>query len=152
MVNIKELIRDLDWSKPEEVQKKAIEKLQEIEELDLVYLVQLSELNHKFCWHNAAIVLKSIGYPRIKPIIPYLMEWFQDVNWPGVNTIREILKSMDSNELMPYIEEAAKRVLSENDDLWAFGLILLLRDIGVEDFNDGHIFEELYKLSGMDRG
>jgi hypothetical protein len=38
--NINELIRDLDWSKPEDVQKKA---------MDLSHLAQQNELNYKYC-------------------------------------------------------------------------------------------------------
>jgi hypothetical protein len=47
--NINELIRDLDWSEPEDVQKKAMEQLEEIDDSDLSHLAQQNELNYKYC-------------------------------------------------------------------------------------------------------
>lgn len=149
MNNIKELIRDLDWSKPKEFQKMAIEQLLEIDDSELVFLAQQNELCKKYCWHNAAIVLKAIGYPRIKTVIPYLMEWFQDTNWPGVKTITEIFRGIEPLELLPYIDDVSKRAIFDKDEMWAFGIIRLLRDIGLEYLINEDLHEELIKLSGL---
>ena len=147
MDNIKELIRDLDWSKPEEVQKKSIEQLLKMHDSELIFLAQQNELCHKYCWHNAAAILKAIGYPRIRPVIPYLMEWFQDINWPGVVTIVETLRTINPNELIPYIEEASKRSIDENDDCWAFGLVTLIRELDLTPIVNKDIYNELIWLS-----
>jgi len=62
---IKELIADLDWGKPIEVQANAIRKLKEIDDEYIVLLAkQSNDICHKGCWENAAVVLKLLGYPR----------------------------------------------------------------------------------------
>lgn len=149
MKNIEKLIRDLDWSNPEEIQKKAMDQLREIDDSDLVYLAQQNEINSKYCWYNAAIVLKSIGYPRIKTVIPYLMEWFQDTNWPGIKTLTEIFREIEPLELLPYIDDVSKRAIFNNDEMWAFGIILLLRDIDLEYLINEDLHKELIQLSGL---
>ncbi|MDR3599512.1 MAG: DUF5071 domain-containing protein [Desulfosporosinus sp.] len=147
MDNINELIRDLDWSKPEDVQKKAMEQLQEINDSNLFYLAQQSELNYKYCWHNAALVLKAIGYPRIKPVLPYLMEWFQDINWPGVRTIVEIFRNISPTKLLPFIEDASMLSIRENDDFWALGVISLIKDLELELLINRDLYNQLLQLS-----
>ncbi|MDQ7096681.1 DUF5071 domain-containing protein [Desulfosporosinus sp. PR] len=147
MDNIFNIIRDLDWSKPEDVQKKAMEQLQEIDDRDIIYLAQQNELNYKYCWHNAALVLKAIGYPRIKPVLSYLMEWFQDVNWPGVRTIVEIFRAISPTDLLSSIEDASKRSIKENDDFWAFGLVSLIKDLELEHLINKDLYNQLLQLS-----
>lgn len=146
-----ELIPDLDWNKPEDVQKKAIEQLLEIDDSDLVYLAQQNELNYKFCWQNAALVLKAIGYPRIKLALPYLMEWFKDVNWPGVRTIVEIFRDISPTDLLPFIEEASMRSIRENDDFWAFGFVSLIKDLELEHLINKDLYNQLLQLSEYER-
>lgn len=146
MNNIRGYIKDLSWSKPEEIQKKAIKKLENIRDEDIILLAnQDDELCSKDCWGNAATVLKKIGYPRINPAIPYLMEWFQDINWPGVLTIIQSFKGIDTIILVPYIEEAMKRAVQEDDEMWCYWLEYLVLELNVEetDFKDRMV---LYKI------
>ncbi|WP_425800846.1 DUF5071 domain-containing protein [Desulfitobacterium sp. Sab5] len=147
MSGITGLIGDLDWSKPEEVQKAAIKKLLEIDDLNLVLLAQQSDVCHKSCWYNAAKILKTIGYPRINSVLPYLMEWFQDINWPGVDTIAEALRTISPIELIPYIEEASKHAIAHNDDSWAFGLVTLIKKFNLTHLLNKELYNELIQLS-----
>jgi len=145
---IKELIADLDWGKPIEVQANAIRKLKEIDDEYIVLLAkQSNDICHKGCWENAAVVLKLLGYPRIKPVLPYIMQWFQDINWSGVNTIIEILHDVEPLELMPYIEETSKMVILDKDELWAFGIVFLLKELGLNHKINSDIYNQLVCLS-----
>lgn len=147
MDNIIELICDLDWRQPEDVQKKAMEQLQEIEDSELFYLAQQNEHNHKYCWPNSALILKAIGYPRIKPVLPYLMEWFQDVNWPGVRTIIEIFRDISTIDLLPFIEDASMRSIRENDECWAYGFVSLIKVLELEYLINRELYNQLLQLS-----
>ncbi len=148
MSNSKELIANL--SGPKEVRELAKKELVNINENDLVLLAQQSELCHKGCWESAAEVLNQIGFPRIKSVLPYLMEWFQDINWPGVGTIVKTLRTTNPIELIPYIEDAAKRSIAENDDCWAFGLVSLVRELDSLHLVDKELYNKLLQLSEID--
>jgi hypothetical protein len=81
MEDIKYLIRDLDWNKPKHITQKAMIELLKANEDEAILLAnQSNDLCSKSCWYNASIILKEIGFPRNKLALPYLMNWFQDVN------------------------------------------------------------------------
>ena len=144
MNDIRDHIRDLSWYKSEEVQRQAILRLEHIKDEDIILLArQDNELCSKDCWENAAIVLRHIGYPRINSVIPYLMEWFMDLNWPGVPTIIEIFRSIDVNALTPYIEEAMEKAVKEGDYMWCYWLGYMARELNVEETN--FVNTEVYK-------
>ncbi len=132
MDNIEQLIMDLNWHNPEDVQRNAMNKLKNVNEEEAILLARQSELCSKFCWHNAALVLKDVGYPRIRLAIPYLLEWFQDMNWPGVSTIQDILKTIDSPVLLPHLKTAAEKAVSERDSVWCYWLVRLFNELNVD--------------------
>lgn len=136
MDNIEFLIRDLDWNKSEHVTNNAIQELLKVSEEEAILLAkQSNSLCCKSCWHNAAVILKEIGYPRNRLALPYLIDWFQDINWPGVQTIIELLKKIDKEILIPYIRDSANKALNDNDELWAFGILFLLGELNIEKSN-----------------
>lgn len=141
MVKYNELINDLNWNMPEETQRKAIENLIDIDEENIHLLVLPGD---KSMWENAAIVLKEIGYPKIKPIISELFNWLQDMNWPGAWTVFEILKTIDKLILTPHIEVTLRKAASEEDNMWITAIKDLTKEMRIseEDFQD----KETYKL------
>lgn len=149
MNDIKDHIRDLSWYKSEEVQKQAILELENIRDEDIILLARRDyELCSKDCWENIAIVLKHIGYPRIDSVIPYLMEWFMDLNWPGVPTIIEIFRSIDVNVLTSYIEEAMEKAVKEDDYMWCYWLDHLANELNVEEtnFKNTEVYKRLKEI------
>ncbi len=149
MKNIEKYISDLNWHNPESIQENAVKELSEIDENEAVLLAQQSELYNKFCWHNASIVLKNIGYPRNRLAIPYLMEWFKDVNWPGIQTIIQLLKEIDVKILLPHIKNAIQQAIKERDDLWAYGLVYLVSELGIpkSDLEERNLYDNLVNLA-----
>ncbi|MDP4145461.1 MAG: DUF5071 domain-containing protein [Bacillota bacterium] len=107
---IHELIKNLKWSTSENLRNDAVKRLTNIEESELHMLLQPISKSY---WENAAIVLKKIGYPRVKSVIPGLLEWIQDINWPGAQHIIEVLATVDS-EAITYVRE----VFKSGDGIW----------------------------------
>ncbi|WP_373462636.1 DUF5071 domain-containing protein [Paenibacillus sp. V4I3] len=68
-------------------------------------------------------MLENIGYPANKSALPYLMEWFQDITWPGVRPIITTIRDIDKKILIPHIENASTTAINEHDDCWANGII-----------------------------
>ena len=46
--------------------------------------------------------LRKLSFEEIKPIIPDLLEWLQDINWPIAGPVADILKPF-SNNIVPDI-------------------------------------------------
>ncbi len=152
MKDTRQLIKDLNWNNSDEMQQTAIKELSDLDGEDIILMAkQSNDLCSKPCWHNAALVLKNIGYPRNKVALPYLMEWFQDLNWPGVVTIIELLKEIDLKVLLPYIEKASSKAIQEKDECWAFGLIHLIKELKIvkNDFDNPMILELLDDLTNI---
>lgn len=114
-IEIEEYLRNLDIDAPQYLQDYAISQLVNIEESKLYMLLQPVSKSY---WGNAAIVLKQIGYPRVKSIISGLLEWIQDMNWPGSKEIVELLVTID-DAIVPYV----KQVLKSGDGIWIIWLL-----------------------------
>lgn len=118
---INRLLEDLSWSNRDEVCEKAINELINIP-VDYLHLLVLPN-SRKDIWHNCAVVLHRIGYPKIIPIVPELLEWLKDLNWPGTKSIIDLLCTVDKTILLPHFETAIKKAKAEQDDDWIDGLI-----------------------------
>jgi hypothetical protein len=135
---IEEYIQNLNSDAPQYLQDYAISQLIYLEDSKLHLLLQPIS---KCYWKNAAIVLKRIGYSRVKSIIPELLEWIQDMNWPGAQEIVDLLITVD-DEIVPYV----KKILKSKDGIW---IIWLLSEV-VSKWNKDlkkQIKDDLYELS-----
>lgn len=72
---------------------------------------------------EAAEKLVAMGYPKIAPVLPQLMEWVQDYNWPVAKVIAPFLASI-GEPLIPEI----KKVLTSNDDMWKYWCLHVIVD------------------------
>lgn len=59
--------------------------------------------------------IKKMEKKDIIPLLPGLLEWIQDMNWPIAPEVTEIL-IVFPKEMVPHI----KNVFSTNDDIWKF--------------------------------
>lgn len=146
-MDIFEQIRELHWDQPRDVQQRAIEKLSRLNGEEVIFLAKHSEVLQKPTWENAARVLKQIGYPKNAPALPYLMEWFQDINWPGVDDVIILMGKIELSILKPVIEEAGLRCLQAGDQDWALGILQLIHRIKSEKILDKAFMHKLEKLA-----
>ena len=72
---------------------------------------------HKSDYENTQYLI-SLGYPIIEPILPELLEWVQDINWPVARLLAPFLISIGAN-LKPYIIP----ILHGNDSVWKYWII-----------------------------
>lgn len=66
--------------------------------------------------------LMGHNFEEIKPIIPELLEWIQDMNWPVAGPVSRYLESI-SEHLTPYIIE----ILRGNDPTWKYWCLIVFR-------------------------
>ena len=66
----------------------------------------------------------AAGYPAVEPILPELLQWIQDCNWPVAVVLAPFLGSIGT-PLIPHI----KRILATNDSMWKYWTLnYLVRD------------------------
>ncbi|MGW9570914.1 DUF5071 domain-containing protein [Paenibacillus terrae] len=77
-------------------------------------------------------LLKKQSIEKLKPILPELLEWLQDGNWPVAEPIENVLLNFEE-ELIPYI----RRIFRTNDGCWKYfllhGLIRKLPDYTLKE-------------------
>lgn len=138
------LVKELDWSQPKSVQEHAIAALTKTEESNYDLLLNK---DMKFTWENAVKVIKNIGYPKNKSLIPDLIWLLLDVNWPGAWESVEMLSKIDKKTVIPYLENALHEADADNDYMWIGGIKCVV-DIGgltADDFSDKSAYDILKK-------
>jgi hypothetical protein len=66
-----------------------------------------------------AEALIALGYPAVAPIIPELLTWLQDRNWPVGRVLAPFLASLGAA-----IAPAVRTFLSTDDEFWKYGLVV----------------------------
>lgn len=64
--------------------------------------------------------LKELSFEQIKPIIPNLLEWLQDMNWPVAGSIAEILKPFTNS-----ITDELIKILETDDGMWKYWILVV---------------------------
>ena len=74
--------------------------------------------------------LKNYSVVELKPIIPNLLEWIQDMNWPISGIVAEYLVDNFSE-----IEKEIYPILNTNDDIWKWNVINIFKNLIEEEKN-----------------
>ena len=102
MVDIDYIMSLLDWGNSIEKQEEGIKLAQNIECIN-VFLQPRSKNYNKNVWDNCAKILSARSNEELFPYIIELMEWLQDMNWPGAFCIFDRLKGMVNEPLFEYL-------------------------------------------------
>jgi hypothetical protein len=68
-----------------------------------------------------AYAIVALGYPAVAPVLPDLLEWLQDCNWPVSHPIGDFLASIPE-QMSPLIWN----VLRGDDHIWKYWCIVRL--------------------------
>lgn len=117
MDEVSNLIKKLSWHTREEEKEDAIKKLQHIEDEDLHLLLQPISKDY---WDGAAETVIRLGYPRVKSILPGLLEWIQDLNWPGSREIADFLLEI-GDPMIPYVKDVLNQ--HSDDQEWVYWIL-----------------------------
>lgn len=98
--------------------------------------------------------LKNYSYSELKPILPELLEWLQDLNWPVAKPVSEYLESITENISLEILD-----VLKTNDAVWKYWIVSIFGKITNNQFvrneiiriatnpTKGEIIEEVDKIA-----
>ncbi|HLP21481.1 MAG TPA: DUF5071 domain-containing protein [Chitinophagales bacterium] len=82
--------------------------------------------------------LKDYSYAEIKPIIPDLLEWIQDMNWPVARPVAAYLET-----LTEYISEDILEILKGDDEVWKYWTIMYLGAVT----QDNEVLNEIKRIA-----
>ena len=111
--------------------------------MDNFPLDQLIDWNNKPSWKNSARIILKMGYPKSKPLLMDMLQFYQDVNWPVFPEITEALREFDKAYLINGIEKSTELAMQDSDYGWIFGLNILLTDLNIhkDDFNKPALYD-----------
>lgn len=122
----------LDWDNPIEIQEQGV--LLGREEKDIRYLLQpgIELKSGKNVWDNCAKILEQKSDEELQPYLKELLEWLQDLTWPGAMTILNRLMKFQPDMLLPELESAIKNAQDMNMLTWIEFLSYLLKNKELE--------------------
>jgi hypothetical protein len=85
---------------------------------DLVALIPATKFET-----DKALALMQLGFPAVEPVMPQILEWLQDLNWPVGHVFQPFLASI-GQPLAPYI----RVILAGEDDSWKYSLLRAVVD------------------------
>lgn len=63
-------------------------------------------------------MIKNMEREQILPLLPGLLEWIQDMNWPVAPSVLELLLTFPE-EIVPHVQD----ILSSDDDNWKWFIL-----------------------------
>lgn len=127
MVSLDEIMKMLDWNNDKKVQQRGLELAGEIK--DLAVFLQPMEYGSKAVWGNCAEILTRKTDEELRPYLYGMLEWLQDINWPGaLNICARLVQYGDVDSLSTALEQCIGVARSTDDDLWLYGFVDLLEN------------------------
>lgn len=128
MVNIDYIMDLLDWNNSIKKQEKGIKLAKNVKCIN-VFLQPGGRYYGKNVWDNCAKILSARSNEELSPYLIELMEWLQDMNWPGAFCILDRLKGMVNEQLFQYSYKIClKYAQALSDEVWESNLRMLKAD------------------------
>ena len=119
----------LDWHMPTEIQYKGISLARNIETIT-PFVQPLTPKHNKNVWENCAVIIAEKSDENLKPYLIELLEWLQDMNWPGAFCIQKRLqKYSDNNSIHSAINVCIEKAKDGGDEVWESNLYLLMKKL-----------------------
>ena len=123
-VDIDTLFEMLDENQPIEVQEEAIREARKIKSLSVL----MQPVEYKLSWKNCAKVICEKTDKELNSYKYEMLEWLQDLNWPGAFLIMERLEKMNPQLLLNATIYAVKQALLLKDNEWLTYMSYLLKN------------------------
>lgn len=125
-MDVTEILDMIDWSMPLEIQSKGVLLAKKVETI-VPFIQPVTPKYNKNVWENCAVIISEKNDEKLKPHLVELLEWLQDMNWPGAFCILgRLQKYLDNNAIHSAINVCVEKAKELNDEVWEKNLQLLL--------------------------
>ena len=138
-----DLLCMLDWHMPEDVQALGITAAKKESNI-WMFIQPMSADYNKSVWENCAKVLKDKPDDMLLPYLIPLIEWLQDLTWPGAEIILARLSVFLPIDLSGPISYSIMRAIEHDDITWLNNISTLIQQSGVTAVLDREIYELLH--------
>ncbi len=131
MTDVFEVLDMLDWNMPAEIQSAGIELAKSNKDIK-PFIQPLTPKHNKNVWGNCAIIVSTKSDGELDPYLIELLEWIQDLNWPGAFCIFDRLQKYSDNcTINSAINICLDRAKSSNDESWQNNLCMLAEKLNL---------------------
>ena len=124
MCSIDEIMKMLDWNNSIETQQKGIELAKDIQSINAFVLPMNPS---KSVWENCAKILSAKPDEVLQPYLSRLLEWIEDINWPGALIILQRLKDFSEVKMLVFsVKESVRIAYATNNLIWLNSIAELL--------------------------
>jgi len=117
-MEVSKILDMLDWHMPQETQAKGIALAVEFGVIE-PFLQPLTQKHNKNVWDNCATIIAYKSDQELEAHLISLVEWLQDMNWPGAFIILERLKEYSDNNTLHAAADACIQEARRCDDpIW----------------------------------
>lgn len=140
-MDIDDILKMLDWNNDLKIQQEGRCIAGKVKCLN-VFVQPMDKQFNKNIWENCAIILSEKEDELLTPYLFRLLDWLQDLNWPGACIILERLQSYRDYEMLSMaIEDRIVVANALEEEVWLSNLAeLLICDEVKKKLND-HIYE-----------
>lgn len=110
----------LDENIDQEVQNMGVELAGKIKKIDK-FILPMHPYYNKNIWENCAKIIAKKSDQELEPYLMELLEWLQDLNWPGAFIIIKRLKQFDGQLLLEPYKKTLLLVLSKDKENQEWG-------------------------------
>ena len=143
-IGIDELFDMLSWNSDEDTQKKGIELAKDVKCYSI--FLQPYGLEHgKDIWENCAKILCSYPDEILQYCTLKMLEWVEDINWPGAEFIlSRLIKFTDTSLLSLFMVSCVKEALVCDRQEWLGNMSALLENENLKPNLPRDIYNVLY--------
>ena len=120
----------------EDILKQIPGNFEDISEQDVIRINEtyeditpLFQHSGKDTWYGCAKVICYNSNEKLEKYIPSMLEWIEDMNWPGAETIFDKLKTFDYCVIKPYLDKAMFEASNKNNSIWLDMLKILNNEL-----------------------
>ena len=120
------ILQMLNWKNDDATKEKGRQLAAQLTDLSCL----MQPINDKSTWEDCAMVLAEKSDLVLVPYLDELLEWLQDLNWPGTFIIIDRLKIFSADLLLePFLQAVSKTAnRAEDDNEWLDNLSILLEN------------------------
>jgi Domain of unknown function (DUF5071) len=92
---------------------------------------------------DKAAKLGALGYPAVEPVLPQILKWLKDMNWPVAMVLKPLVAGIGA-PLAPYLRD----VFATDDDIWKYWILEVV--VGRSPELSGDLRSEIMTLASQD--